>query len=115
MKSQVFADFLAEFTVNTNGVMKELNTFFVWVLFVDDLSNRRGCRATILLKISNGNLIKHSLHFGFQASNNEAEYEALIAGLKLAKWFGAVMVVVSSNSQLVVTLRWPSVRLWPSI
>ena len=26
-----------------------------------------------------------ALRFGFQASNNEAEYEVLIAGLKLAK------------------------------
>ena len=32
-----------------------------------------------------GHKIHYSLHFGFQASNNKAKYEALIAGLYLAR------------------------------
>ncbi|XP_030495089.1 uncharacterized protein LOC115710876 [Cannabis sativa] len=43
-----------------------------------------------------------ALRFEFPASNNKAEYEALIAGLKLARSVGATRVEVFSDSQLVV-------------
>ena len=40
--------------------------------------------------------------FGFQASNNEAEYEALTTGLHLAKEMKVESLEIYSNSQLVV-------------
>ena len=40
--------------------------------------------------------------FGFRASNNEAEYEAVIAGLNLTHFMEADQLEVSSDSQLVV-------------
>ena len=42
-----------------------------------------------------------SLRFDFQASNNEAEYEALIAGLHLAKEMKVESLEIYSDSQLV--------------
>ena len=51
---------------------------------------------------SEGNKIHCSLHFGFQASNNEVEYEAVIAGLRLAKELKVNNLRVYSDSQLVV-------------
>ena len=51
-------------------------------------------------------LERHKIHctlrFRFKASNNEAEYEALISGLKLAKELKAEVVHVFSDSHLVV-------------
>ena len=44
----------------------------------------------------------HKLRFGFQASNNEAEYETLIMGLKLEKELRVCNLKVHSDSQLVV-------------
>ena len=44
----------------------------------------------------------YALRFGFQASNNEAEYEAVIAGLNLTHFMEANQLKVSSDSQLVV-------------
>ena len=44
----------------------------------------------------------YALRFGFKASNNEAEYEALIAGLKLAKEMKVESLKVFSESHLVV-------------
>lgn len=41
--------------------------------------------------------------FSFKASNNAAEYEVLIASLRLAKEVGAQEIMVYSNSSLVVT------------
>ena len=43
-----------------------------------------------------------SLRFGFKASNNEAEYEALITGLKLAKEMKVKSLEIFSDSHLIV-------------
>ena len=47
-------------------------------------------------------LIKQSLRFAFKASNNQAEYEALIAGILLAKEMGAKVLIAKSDSLLVM-------------
>ena len=46
-------------------------------------------------------LIKQTLRFAFKASNNQAEYEALIAGMVLAKEMGAKGLLAKSDSLLV--------------
>ena len=43
-----------------------------------------------------------ALRFGFKAFNNEAEYEALIAGLKLAKEMKVESLEIFRDSQLTV-------------
>ena len=50
----------------------------------------------------NKDKISYALKFGFVASNNETEYEALIACLKLAKDVGAEKIEIFSDSMLVV-------------
>ena len=46
--------------------------------------------------------MEYALRFGFQASNNEVEYEAVIPGLNLARSIEADKLEVCSDSQLVV-------------
>ena len=46
--------------------------------------------------------MEHSFRLGFKTSNNEAEYEALLAGLRVVLNLGAREVEVYSNSWLVV-------------
>ena len=46
--------------------------------------------------------MEYALRFGFHASNNEAEYEAVIVGLNLAHSMEADHLEVCSDSQLVV-------------
>ena len=46
-------------------------------------------------------LIEQALRFAFKASYNQAEYEALIAGMLLAKEMGAQSLLAKSDSQLV--------------
>ena len=41
------------------------------------------------------------VRLNFPSTNNEAEYEALVAGLDLAKEVGAASVVIHCNSQVV--------------
>lgn len=47
-------------------------------------------------------MIEHSLHFSFQASNNKAEFEALIPLFGLPQKFGATSLKIVSDSELVV-------------
>ena len=48
-----------------------------------------------------GFLIEQALRFAFKASNNQAEYEALIVGMLLAKEMGAKGLLAKSDSLLV--------------
>ena len=43
-----------------------------------------------------------SLRLGFSATNNEAEYEALLMGMMMVQKMGGKTVKVYSNSRLVV-------------
>ncbi|XP_025670013.1 uncharacterized protein [Arachis hypogaea] len=74
-----------------------------WELYVDGSSNKIGSGASIILVNEEGTQIEFFLKFEFPASNNHAKYEALIAGLKLAKEVGATKVVVFSDSQIVTS------------
>ncbi|XP_057448706.1 uncharacterized protein LOC130740203 [Lotus japonicus] len=47
-------------------------------------------------------VIEQSLKFEFKASNNQSEYEALIAGLRLAIELGVQKLFIKGDSQLVV-------------
>ena len=50
-------------------------------LYVDGSSNGKGSGAGVILEGLNDITLKYSLRFDFQATNNQAEYEALVAGL----------------------------------
>ncbi|XP_057740309.1 uncharacterized protein LOC130957469 [Arachis stenosperma] len=54
-----------------------------WSLYVDGSSNNEGCGAGIRLQSDDGFILEYSLHLTFKASNNQSEYEALVAGLCL--------------------------------
>ncbi|KAI5337380.1 hypothetical protein L3X38_016651 [Prunus dulcis] len=74
----------------------------LWTLFVDGSSNAQGCGAGLVLVSPDKVALEYALRFNFQASNNEAEYEALLAGLRLAKEMDARQIQIFSDSQLVV-------------
>ena len=71
------------------------------MLSVDGFSNQQGNGAGVILEGPNGLLIEQALRFTFKASNNQAEYEALIAGMLLAKEMGAKGLLAKSDSLLV--------------
>jgi hypothetical protein len=96
IKSQILADFVLEMT---SPPEEEGN--LPWTLSVDGASNIRGSGAGVVLEGPDGVLIEQSLRFAFKASNNQAEYEALIAGMKLAREMEVADLRVKSASQLV--------------
>ena len=68
---------------------------------MDGSSNQQGSGVGVILEGPNGVLIEQSLRFAFKASNNQAEYEALIAGMLLAIEMGAKSLMAKSDSVLV--------------
>ena len=73
-----------------------------WGLYVDGSSNEGGSGADLILVSPEGHQMHCTLIFGFKASNNEAEYEALIAGLKLAREMRVESLEIYRDSQLIV-------------
>ncbi|KAM2322261.1 hypothetical protein ACFXTH_018949 [Malus domestica] len=67
-------------------------------------SNQQGCGAGLVLTTPDKVVIKYALRFKFKASNNEAEYEALLAGLRLAKHLGVTNNFDAKDSSMVAYL-----------
>ncbi|XP_047156021.1 uncharacterized protein LOC124827081 [Vigna umbellata] len=93
IKGQHLADFAAELPPSGKDE---------WNLYVDGASGRSISGAYIVLEGPNGFLLEHSLIFKFKVSNNQAEYEALVAGLELAKDMGARRITCRTDLELVV-------------
>ena len=60
-----------------------------WTIFVDGASNSTKSGAGIILENKEGTLVEVSLEMSFPTSNNQAEYEAFLVGLRLAEDLGA--------------------------
>ena len=46
--------------------------------------------------------LKYAAHLQYQTTTHEAEYEALLKGLELAKSIGAESVIIQGNSLLII-------------
>ena len=68
----------------------------------DGFKMRTGLGAGVVLTSPKGDKIKYVLQIHFAASNNVAEYEALIHGLRLAKELGIRRILCYGDSDLVV-------------
>ena len=85
IKGQVLADFVMEFTSAEPAENTQATTGLpIWRLFVDGAANAQGSGAGLILTSLEGIDIGYELRFGFQASNKEADYEAVIVELDLA-------------------------------
>ena len=73
-----------------------------WTLNIDGVSRQSGAGIGLQLRTPSGDKIKQSIWLGFSASNNESEYEAILAVLELATVVYADRLLIRSDSQLVV-------------
>ena len=74
-----------------------------WKVFVDGASSAMRAGAGIVIITPEGIRLEHSFRLGFRASNNEVEYEALLARLRTVLGMGAWDVKIYSDSRLVVS------------
>uniref|UniRef100_A0A2N9EEI4 Uncharacterized protein n=1 Tax=Fagus sylvatica TaxID=28930 RepID=A0A2N9EEI4_FAGSY len=101
-KAQALADFIAEFTLKDDEPTEDVEQTSKWTVSIDDSSTKDAGGVGIVLKSPEGDTIKQAVRLQYPTTNNEAEYEALLTGLKMAKTLGATEIDVLSDSQLVV-------------
>ena len=75
---------------------------YPWKVFVDSVSSAMGAGVGIVIITPEGIRLEHYFRLGFRASNNEAEYEALLAGFRTVLGMGDRDVEIYSDSRLVV-------------
>ena len=73
-----------------------------WTLSVDGASRQTGVGIGLQLTSPTKEKIEQAVRLGFSATNNESEYEAMVARLKLTLAMGDDNLSVQSDSQLVV-------------
>jgi hypothetical protein len=101
IKSQVLPDFIAEWLELQNIGPPDLSS--VRTMYFDESKRVQGAGAGVVLISPQGDKLKYVLRMSFsQASNNEAKYEALLHGMKMAKACGATRLKISGDSNLVV-------------
>nr|GEV45686.1 reverse transcriptase domain-containing protein [Tanacetum cinerariifolium] len=102
VKGQILADFLIEMPgENPQAAPAAETQQEPWTLFTDGSSCVDGSGTGLILTNPKGIEVTYALRFQFAASNNEAEYEVLIAGLRIAARMGVKDVQVSVDSKLV--------------
>ena len=103
IKGHILADFVMEFTSAELAKATQLmSNLPIWRLSIDGAANAQGSGVGLILTSPDGIDIEYALRFGFRASNNEVEYEAVIAGLNLSHSMEVDQLEVCSDSQLVV-------------
>jgi hypothetical protein len=88
IKSQVLADFVAEWTPAP--------------LYFDGSACSKRVGAGVVLIDPRGEQLKYMVHLDFEATNKMAEYEALIFGLTAALSLGVWELLVKGDSQLII-------------
>ncbi|XP_052197300.1 uncharacterized protein LOC127804473 [Diospyros lotus] len=99
IKGQALADFIVECTPSKEAKEENITE---WLLFVDGASSSQGNGVGVVLIPPEGESLEYSLRFAFPSSNNVAEYEELIVGLKLARKLEVAQLIAHSDSQLIV-------------
>jgi ribonuclease HI len=116
VKSQVLADFIVEWTPSPSapgGPNPDSDPTPVepgapvftephWTLFFDGSTRQQGGGAGVVLIDPSGDQVKYMVHLEFKATNNMAEYEALIFGLFATLSLGICQLLVKGDSQLII-------------
>jgi ribonuclease HI len=101
IKSQALLNFTAEWLELQSTGPPDLSS--VWTMYFDGSKRVQGARAGVVLISPQGDKLKYVLRMSFpQASNNEAEYKALLHGMKMAKACRATRLKIFGDLNLIV-------------
>ncbi|GJY57761.1 reverse transcriptase domain-containing protein [Tanacetum coccineum] len=104
IKGQILADFIIESPEeeSPDELMAEPEELpEPWTLFTDGSSCIDNSEAGLILTNPEGVEFTYAMRFRFEATNNEAAYEALIAGLRIAEQMGVKNLQANVDSRLV--------------
>ncbi|XP_076890052.1 uncharacterized protein LOC143541014 [Bidens hawaiensis] len=108
IKGQILADFVTE--IPTDKVQEclyeqqpptPMDEIQKWILFTDRASSGKGSGAGLKLINPNGQEFTYAIKQNFKSTNNEAEYEAFLAGLRIAKKLGVKFLEAWVDSMLI--------------
>ncbi|GJY84917.1 reverse transcriptase domain-containing protein [Tanacetum coccineum] len=105
VKGQVLADFINEIPVGT----KQLEICNLvgegdpkgWTLYMDGASSQKGVGVGLVLIDPSGTEYTYAIRLTFPSTNNEAEYEALLAGIRIAQKMKVQALDMKMDSKLV--------------
>nr|GEW11036.1 reverse transcriptase domain-containing protein [Tanacetum cinerariifolium] len=104
VKGQILADFIMECPEDgtPDTPMEDRKELLdLWILFTDGASCVDGSGAGLIIMNPDRMEFTYALRFRFNATNNEAEYEALIAGLRIASQMGIQNLQANVDLKLV--------------
>ncbi|GJX39228.1 reverse transcriptase domain-containing protein [Tanacetum coccineum] len=104
VKGHILADFIVERPEDNSSdtpMETEEELPELWILFTDGSSCTDGSGAGLILTNLEGMEFTYALRFRFDATNNEAEYEALIDGLRISEQMGVKNLQANVDSRLV--------------
>ena len=100
IKSQVLADFIVEWTeVQTPSAVVDQE---YWTMYFDGSLMKKGAGVGLVFVSPLGVHMRYMLRLHFPSSNNVAEYEALINGLRITIELGIRHLDIRGDSQLVI-------------
>ena len=94
------AEFIAEYTQSEG---KRAEGLRLWSIHTDRSSNQHAGGAGVVIQTPEGDKIECMIRLDFPTTNNEAEYEALVAGLDLVKAAGVENMIVHYDSQVIMS------------
>ena len=94
------ADFIDEYTQSED---KGAEGQKLWSIHTDGSSNQRSGGAGVVIQTPEGDKIECMIRLDFPTTNNEAEYEALVVGLDLARDVGAENIIIHCDSQVITS------------
>ena len=93
-------NFIAEFTFPDEDSLT--NEPERWTIQVDGSSAQKRGGVRVLIATPDGEVLKYGVQLKFPVTNNEAEYEGILTGLRLGKVLGAKNLLVQNDSKLVI-------------
>ncbi|XP_019166527.1 PREDICTED: uncharacterized protein LOC109162263 [Ipomoea nil] len=101
IKVQALADLLVECAIGEvdETPTSEEGSGEWWELHADEATSSQHCGGGVMLITSEGFRLYYALSYQFQASNNEAEYEAVLGGIRLAKALGFDRLHIKTDSR----------------
>ena len=100
VKGQVVADFIAEYT---QLECKGAEGLELWSIYTDGSSNQHAGGAGVVIQTPERDKIECMIRLDFPTTNNEAEYEALVVELDLAKAASAENIIIHCDSQVITS------------
>ena len=100
IKAQALADFIAEFTFPDEDDLN--NEAERWTIQTDGSSAQKRGEVGVVITTIDREVLKYGVQLKFPTTNNEAEYEGILTGLRLGKALGVKNLLVENDSKLVI-------------